>query len=730
MPSILPNYEYDIFISYRQNDNKRDGWVSNFVEALKDELEATLKNPVSIYFDENPHDGLLETHQVGASLEKKLKCLVFIPIVSQTYCDTKSFAWEHEFLPFVKMAREDELGMNITLANGNVASRVLPVKIHDLDIEDQSILEKELDGPLRSIDFIYKEPGVNRPLSPDDKKEENLNAASYKNQINKVANALKEMGSSVLRNAKIEAGDSTKSEIENVDPIAVSQSKRKISLKMILGAVLIPLVLILAYYLFTNIGAKNTPVEALEKTIAVLPFANTKPDPDTDYLGFAMANQVIGGLGYNKSLTVRPSSAIRKYDQQVVDAYTVADDLKVNYVLTGNYLIEANIIRLDIELVDATNNIGIWRDKLEVDFNNAFELQDMVAEKVVEGLDVQFSPKELDIIKSDVSANPLAYEYYLRSLSYPRTTEGNTLAIEMLKNSITLDSSYAPAYVEVGNRINDLLVYGSKSERQEQNAINYYLKALSLNENLVAALTGLGARYAETGRTTEAVTYIRKALSLNPNDANAHFFLGYLYRYTGILDESIKEMEIALTLDPGNPRFRSLGVTYFNAGENEKAFQAFALDKGTVWEMGWQSIIHYYNQEYDKTIELSTKIIEAGSGGTWIYNSQIFLAVIQGNPEEGVLWVKKFEQANLDSEGNVIDAESSFYNAAFYSQLGEKDGALRSLKKAINNGYFNYPFMKDNHLFDSLREDKEYQAILAMAKEKHEAFKKEFFNKD
>ena len=59
MPSIIPGYEYDIFISYRQNDNKRDGWVTEFVETLKDELEATVKDKLSIYFDENPHDGLL-----------------------------------------------------------------------------------------------------------------------------------------------------------------------------------------------------------------------------------------------------------------------------------------------------------------------------------------------------------------------------------------------------------------------------------------------------------------------------------------------------------------------------------------------------------------------------------------------------------------------------------------------------------------------------------------------
>ena len=85
MPSIIPGYEYDIFISYRQNDNKRDGWVTEFAETLKDELEATVKDKLSIYFDENPHDGLLETHDVDDSLDKKLKCLIFIPIISKTY---------------------------------------------------------------------------------------------------------------------------------------------------------------------------------------------------------------------------------------------------------------------------------------------------------------------------------------------------------------------------------------------------------------------------------------------------------------------------------------------------------------------------------------------------------------------------------------------------------------------------------------------------------------------
>ena len=104
MASIITGYSYDIFISYRQKDNKYDGWVTEFVDNLKKELEATFKEEISAYFDINPHDGLLETHDVDASLKDKLKCLVFIPIISRTYCDPKSFAWEHEFKAFVELA--------------------------------------------------------------------------------------------------------------------------------------------------------------------------------------------------------------------------------------------------------------------------------------------------------------------------------------------------------------------------------------------------------------------------------------------------------------------------------------------------------------------------------------------------------------------------------------------------------------------------------------------------
>ena len=180
MPSLIPDFEYDIFISYRHNDNKYEKWVTTFVTKLQQELLATCKGNINIYFDENPHNGLMDSHNVDRSLERKLNSVIFIPIISQTYCDTSSFAWKNEFMLFKEIALNSPYGMEINLPNGNVASRILPVKIHEIENSDIRLLEHELSGYLRSIDFIYQSQGVNRPLRPEDDILGNINKTIYR----------------------------------------------------------------------------------------------------------------------------------------------------------------------------------------------------------------------------------------------------------------------------------------------------------------------------------------------------------------------------------------------------------------------------------------------------------------------------------------------------------------------------------------------------------------------
>jgi TolB-like protein len=253
MPSILPGYEYDIFISYRQKDNKYDGWVTEFVNKLRREIEATFKEEISVYFDINTSDGLLETHNVDASLKEKLKCLVFIPVISQTYCDPKSFAWQNELCAFNKWVKSEKYGRDIRLTSGNVASRILPVKIHDLNEEDTKLLETELGGVLRAIEFIFKSPGVNRPLTPSDNPDKNQNQTFYRDQINKVANSIQEIIKGI-KNIEILTAAAA-SDGSQVSPTRQLPFTKKLTTRNILRASLVYILTSLLFWKFLLIGA-------------------------------------------------------------------------------------------------------------------------------------------------------------------------------------------------------------------------------------------------------------------------------------------------------------------------------------------------------------------------------------------------------------------------------------------------------------------------------------------
>ncbi len=121
MASIVLGYEYDIFISYRQKDNKYDGWVTEFVDNLKRELDATFKEEVSVYFDMNLMTDFWKLIMLMHHLKEKLKCLDFYSDYLTNLLRSKIFAWQHEFVAFNKMAKEDPFGRDIKLGNGNIA---------------------------------------------------------------------------------------------------------------------------------------------------------------------------------------------------------------------------------------------------------------------------------------------------------------------------------------------------------------------------------------------------------------------------------------------------------------------------------------------------------------------------------------------------------------------------------------------------------------------------------
>jgi tetratricopeptide (TPR) repeat protein len=471
MSSIIEGYNYDIFISYRQKDNKYDGWVTEFVDNLKKELEATFKEEISVYFDINPHDGLLETHDVDASLKDKLKCLVFIPIISRTYCDPKSFAWEHEFKAFVEQARQDQFGLKVKLPNGNVASRVLPVRIHDLDAADIKECESVLGGVLRGVEFIYKEPGIDKPLAPGDNEKKNLNNTTYRIQIIKVAHAIKEIISG-LKTEPVELGkekiqhrepaeEVKKEEREEVKVKSAKLPRRKLMIVSITLAILLVIAAILVY---PKIFEKNK-LEKLKSSdgrisIAVMPFDNLTGDPNLDFWQRGISELLINDLGTSDDISVFSSQTIQEVIESMGQVQTAtilpsvakeaASKINAKSHIIGNYQKSSNKIRIMINLIETKSGEVLWTGKIDGTLESDFiDLTDSLSYLVKNYLEIKALEKGASVdYREAFPSSAKAYRYYIEGVNLILQKE-YPLAVESLKKAYEIDTtfSFAALYI-------------------------------------------------------------------------------------------------------------------------------------------------------------------------------------------------------------------------------------------------------------------------------------------
>src|SRR5664280_1054030 len=553
MASIIPNYEYDIFISYRQKDNKHDGWVTEFVNNLKGELESTFKEEISVYFDINPHDGLLETHDVNASLKEKLKCLVFIPIISQTYCDSKSFAWQNEFVAFNKMAKEDLFGRDIRLAGGNVASRILPIKIHDLDEEDKILLENELGGVLRSIEFIYREAGVNRPLKPYDDAKENLNRTNYRNQVNKVANSIKEIITAIKKPNQQDRGISR--EVSKPKP----ESPKKLKTKIIIGSV-IALVLIILGTFFIPKMLKSE--KQLEKSIAILPFKLLSDDPDKQYLADGMMEAILHNLSKIKNLHVIPSTSVEQFRVTTKTTRQIGKELGVEYLLVGRFQKDGNNVKVIVDLIKASKESQAWTAEYNRNWNDVFSVQSEVAQTIASELKVKFTPEEKQLIEKIPTTDLAAYDSYLKGVYYLRKNNGNDLetALMYFDLAIKKDPKFALAYVGISSTWHWRIQFGDvQSGEGAPKAMEAIMRAIELDSTSAEAQRQLAIlKLYEMWDWKGAESGSKKAIALNPNYGEAYQSYASVLIYTGRTKEAMEQIDLALKLDPLNPLIKAI----------------------------------------------------------------------------------------------------------------------------------------------------------------------------
>ncbi len=512
MASIIPGYEYDIFISYRQKDNKYDGWVTEFIDNLKREIEATFKEDVSIYFDENPHDGLLEIHNVDKSLETKLKSVIFIPVISQTYCDPKSFAWQSEFVAFNKMAAADQLGRDIRLPSGNVCSRIIPVRIHDLDASDTELIENEIGCRLRAIEFIYSSAGVNRPLKPDDNPEKNLNKTYYRDQINKVANAVKDVIYGLHPDPKKRATKSyqTRSQTGYTEGMAGQPAqkavppKRKIRIlrtPMILGGIFAILAIIFLPRLLQKEKDQTSSVEVVSKAIAVLPVSNLTGNPALDYIAEGFQDDITGRLGSISGFNVRPKASTLQFKGSQESIQQIAKKLSVNNLVEGSIKGTEGQLQIEVRLIEAfPEEKYVWSSSFLQNWNNIADIYREIVSNIVRGSNIKLTSLESNKLSIEQKHNPELYKLYTQGTFYinKNTKEDFEKGLKFFNEAMAIDPADPLPYLGLALGYSNSGHSSPVASDASNRAKSYAIQALGLDSTLADAHVVLATRYLYT----------------------------------------------------------------------------------------------------------------------------------------------------------------------------------------------------------------------------------------
>jgi tetratricopeptide (TPR) repeat protein len=680
--SIIEGYNYDIFISYRQKDNKHDGWVTEFVDNLKGELESTFKEEISVYFDINPSDYLLETYDVDASLKDKLKCLIFIPIISRTYCDPKSFAWEHEFKAFVELASHDQFGLKIKLPNGNVASRVLPIRIHDLDPDDFRLCESVLGGVLRGVEFIYKEAGIDKPLAPGDNEKKNLNNTTYRIQIIKVAHAIKE----IISGLKIEPGkeiiqhqESSKEIKREVGKEVQEKLYKQPKRKVILGGIFISVLLLIAAILAYPKLFKRDILEKLRSSgerisVAVMPFQNMTNDTTWNVWQDGIQDMLINSLSNSEELKIRQSESINNLfkHQGIVNyasitpsvAGTISQKLDANVFIYGNIKQAGNIIRLYAQLID-TKTKDVFKsfqiesiNKEDVIFNIIDSLSVMIKNfLIITELGKKLPPYFKDY--KSVTSSPEAFRYMLYSrkalsdLDYPA-------AQNWLLQAISIDSNFFDAILRL--------------------SIVYQNKAIATgNQNLY----------------DQAKKWCLRAFGKRDQmPPNQKVMTNWLYStYFETPNEEIKYLKQLLDFDDQNPStYTNLGVAYYVLYQFDKAIPEFekALEIKKRWgtESSWIFNYIYLGESYHKVgiYKKERKLYKDAEqhfhGNSILIYHQAILSLSEGDTIAANRYIEKYVticKSRSDSEASVTDDL-----AMIYSEAGNLNKAERYFRQALS----------------------------------------------
>lgn len=503
-------------------------------------------------------------------------------------------------------------------------------------------------------------------------------------------------------------------QVQGRDPepvtLSASRSRRLRAPGWWIGLVAVPAALgltILAWYF----SAHQHPAVASRKVIAVLPFSNLGAGSDLDYLRYAIANDLVTDLTYAGSVTVRPFASTSKYGSQSATPETVGKELSVSHVVTGGFLLENQTLRVSMELVDVAQNQSIWREELAVSPRELVALHDRLADRAANAILPAMNVSKTYIAKVPAPKNEQALELFLHSLTVSLDPEPNQLAIKTLQESLALDSTYAPAWGELGWRYYIDYHYGNGGDAAVAKALQAYKRESELHPDMPAVSTTIRVEQGDlSGAYRQAAEYLRR----HPDVSLAHYSMSYVLRYAGLLAEAGKECDSALAIDPGFNVFRSCATPFTLLGDYAHAETYLRLDEHSGVAALFRMIINL--RSGNRSAALADSDAASRTGSVSAEFASLYLHQVP--PSELKQAAVKVENDPKSSR----DPEELFRNAEILSVAGQTDPALRELRKAIKGNYCSYPAVDNDPLFDPVRQRQEFAEIRQLAMECQQKF--------
>jgi serine/threonine-protein kinase len=479
-------------------------------------------------------------------------------------------------------------------------------------------------------------------------------------------------------------------------------------------AVLVTLLLALAAGLSVTVWNRKAAV-LIPKSIAVLPFENLSDDSDSTYFADGIQEEILTRLAKIGDLKVISRSSTLGYQRKPRNLADIAKQLGVANILEGSVRKAADRVRVNAQLINAQTNSHLWAETYDRKLTDVFLVETDIAKTIADSLNANLTRSERQAIAVRPTANPEAYELYLKGRFFWNKRTGADLrkAIDYFNQAIAKDPNYALAYAGLADCYDLLCEYSDLSPKESYpTAKAAAIKALELDDTLGEAHTSLAyslVNYDWDWRSAERE--YQRAIQLNPNYATAHQWYAECLSMLGRHIEAIAEIKRAQQLDPLSLIInQGVGGKYLYARRYDEAMAQFnrTVELYPHFPPTHQRLAWCYTQKrmYDEAIAEMQKAVELSGNSTQMIAALGYAYAAAGRRERAQGIIAELERRSKES---YVD---NYFVATIFAALGEKDEAFALLNKAGAEHSYWMPWLNIDFQLDNLRSDSRFDALV------------------